>query len=54
MAREFPSATIVAVGRTALSDESFHRVLHVEAATAAGGETADKPLAATPVSGGGS
>jgi vitamin B12/bleomycin/antimicrobial peptide transport system ATP-binding/permease protein len=54
MAREFPSATIVAVGRTALSDESFQRVMHVEAATAASGETADKPLAATPVSGGGS
>jgi putative ATP-binding cassette transporter len=53
LVKEFPSATVVAVGRTAVSDEFFQRVLHVEAATAADGGAADKPPAATPVSGGG-
>ena len=32
LTKEFPSATIVAVGRVGLSDGFFHRVLHVEAA----------------------
>jgi putative ATP-binding cassette transporter len=32
--KEFPSATVVAVGRVGLSDGFFQRVLHVEAETA--------------------
>ena len=47
LAKEFPSAAVVAVGRTALSDEFFHRVLHVEE-TAAADAAVDKPPVATP------
>ena len=36
LVKEFPSATIVAVGRVGLSDGFFQRVLHVEAETASG------------------
>ena len=52
LVKEFPSATVVAVGRTALFDEFFQRVLHVEAEAAAGDVAADvaadKPRVATP------
>ncbi len=47
LAKEFPSAAVVAVGRTALSDEFFHRVLHVEE-TAAADAAVDKTPVATP------
>jgi putative ATP-binding cassette transporter len=36
LVKEFPSATVVAVGRAGLVDGFFHRVLHVEAETASG------------------
>jgi putative ATP-binding cassette transporter len=36
LVKEFPSATIVAVGRVGLSDGFFKRVLHVETETAPG------------------
>ena len=36
LVKEFPSATVVAVGRVGLSDGFFQRVLHVEAETASG------------------
>jgi putative ATP-binding cassette transporter len=36
LVKEFPSATVVAVGRAGLVDGFFHRVLHVEAKTASG------------------
>jgi vitamin B12/bleomycin/antimicrobial peptide transport system ATP-binding/permease protein len=36
LVKEFPSATVVAAGRVGLFDGFFHRVLHVEAATAPG------------------
>jgi vitamin B12/bleomycin/antimicrobial peptide transport system ATP-binding/permease protein len=34
LAKEFPSATVVAVGRAGMFDGFFQRVLHVEAASA--------------------
>ena len=49
LVKEFPSATVVAVGRTALFDEFFQRVLHVEAETASGGDAVDKTRVATPI-----
>jgi putative ATP-binding cassette transporter len=49
LVKEFPSATIVAVGRVGLSDGFFQRVLHVEAETAAGGTANAKTHVATPV-----
>lgn len=49
LVKEFSSAAIVAVGRTALSDGFFQRVLHVEAATASYDVAADKTHVATPV-----
>ncbi len=36
LVKEFPSATVVAVGRVGLFDGFFQRVLHVEAEAAAG------------------
>jgi putative ATP-binding cassette transporter len=36
LVKEFPSATIVAVGRAGLLDGFFQRVLHVEAESAPG------------------
>ena len=36
LVKEFPSATVVAVGRPAAFDDFFQRVLHVEAANASG------------------
>ena len=36
LVEEFPSATVVAVGRVGLTDEFFQRVLHVEAESAPG------------------
>ena len=36
LVKEFPSATVVAVGRPASFDDFFQRVLHVEAETASG------------------
>jgi putative ATP-binding cassette transporter len=48
LVKEFPSATVVAVGRIALFDEFFQRVLHVEAEAAAGDAAVDKPGVATP------
>jgi putative ATP-binding cassette transporter len=36
LVKEFPSATVVAVGRVGLPDGFFRRVLHVEAATTSG------------------
>ena len=36
LVKEFPSATVVAVGRAGLTDGFFQRVLHVEAETASG------------------
>jgi putative ATP-binding cassette transporter len=48
--KEFPSATVVAVGRAALVDGFFKRTLHVEAETASDDVAADgKPRVATPV-----
>ena len=49
LVKEFPSATVVAVGRTALFDEFFQRVLHVkEAETASGDVATGKTPVATP------
>ena len=45
---EFPSATVVAVGRAELFDGFFQRVLHVEAETTSDAAAVDKPLVATP------
>jgi len=44
LTKEFPSATIVAVGRTALFDDFFQRVMHVEE-TAAADAAAEQPVA---------
>jgi putative ATP-binding cassette transporter len=46
--KEFPLATIVAVGRVGLSDGFFQRVLHVEADAASGGMASAKTSVATP------
>jgi len=47
LVKEFPSATVVAVGRPASFDDFFQRVLHVEE-TASGGDAVDKTRVATP------
>jgi putative ATP-binding cassette transporter len=47
--KEFPSATIVAVGGAGLSDGFFKRVLHVEAATKSDGVAAGKTPVAAPI-----
>ena len=49
LAKEFPSATIVAVGRAGLFDGFFQRVLHVEAATAPGDAASGKTRVAPPI-----
>jgi putative ATP-binding cassette transporter len=49
LVKEFPSATVVAVGRAGLFDGFFQRVLHVKAETASSGEASSKTLVATPV-----
>jgi putative ATP-binding cassette transporter len=47
LVKEFPSATVVAVGRAGLFDGFFQRVLHVEAENASGGVAVDKTPVAT-------
>jgi putative ATP-binding cassette transporter len=49
LVKEFPSATVVAVGRTGLFDGFLQRVLHVEAETASGGVASGKTRVATPI-----
>ncbi|MBV8411774.1 MAG: ABC transporter ATP-binding protein/permease, partial [Alphaproteobacteria bacterium] len=49
LVKEFPSATVVAVGRAGLFDGFFQRVLHVEAETASGGMASGKTRVATPI-----
>jgi putative ATP-binding cassette transporter len=49
LAKEFPSATVVAVGQAGLSDGFFQRVLHVDAETASGGVASGKTPVATPI-----
>jgi len=49
LVKEFPSATVVAVGRAGLFDGFFQRVLHVEAATASGDVASGETRVATPV-----
>jgi putative ATP-binding cassette transporter len=49
LVKEFPSATVVAVGRVGLFDGYFQRVLHVEAQTASGGVASGKTRVATPI-----
>jgi putative ATP-binding cassette transporter len=48
LVKEFPSATVVAVGRAGLFDGFFQRVLHVEAETDPGGVASGKTRVATP------
>jgi putative ATP-binding cassette transporter len=49
LTKEFPSAAVVAVGRTALFDEFFQRVLHVEGGAASADAAADKTRVAAPI-----
>ena len=49
LVKEFPSATVVAVGQVGLFDGFFQRVLYVEAETASGGDAVDKTRVATPI-----
>jgi putative ATP-binding cassette transporter len=49
LVKEFSSAAVVTVGRTALPDGFFQRVLHVEAQTASDGVAVGKTHVATPV-----
>jgi putative ATP-binding cassette transporter len=49
LAKEFPLATVVAVGRAGLFDGFFHRVLHVAAETVSSDVASGKTRVATPM-----
>jgi putative ATP-binding cassette transporter len=49
LVKEFPSATVVAVGRSGMFEGFFQRVLHVEAETASSDAASGKPRVATPI-----